>query len=204
MPRKTAIPREGIKEKSIAQAKKLAIEGGLESINVRNIAGAVGCSVGTLYNVVGDLNTIILFLNQQTTQMLTERLRIAASTSENPIEKAHALAETYIEMGLENTNLWEVLFLFTRNSKEPLPAWYLETLAEPVSVVMNALSPLYQDAENCQADVAILWSGLHGIVALSLGNKYRILGGEDPKALAHHLVASVLHEKNPRESIEKR
>ena len=192
MARKTELPHDEIARRVVDEAGKLAQIDGVRSIAMRPIAKAVGCSVGTIYNVVGDLDEIILRLNMRTTTEMADRLEAAIAGLSDPVEKAHALAQTYVRLGEENQKLWSVLIEFALPEGRELPEAYAEIIARPVRIVEQAIGPLFPDEADCRRAVAALWAGLHGIVALSVGHKLWVVTDEPSSKIAETLVERYL------------
>ena len=57
---KTISARNKIKERLVDATLKRLSHSGIEGVNARELAKEVGCSVGTIYNAVGDLDNLIL------------------------------------------------------------------------------------------------------------------------------------------------
>ncbi|MEM9289303.1 MAG: TetR/AcrR family transcriptional regulator, partial [Pseudomonadota bacterium] len=60
MARRSDHSREEIAALAIASAKKLISENGIEEASIRKVAGDIGYSPGTLYNVFEDFYEIII------------------------------------------------------------------------------------------------------------------------------------------------
>src|ERR1700748_1481919 len=89
-------------------ARGLIASKGLRSLKVRDVAEAAGCSVGSVYNEYGDFDGVILTVNRETVEALTERL--GGVPAGDPVRQLYGLAETYLEFFAENANLLRSLF----------------------------------------------------------------------------------------------
>src|ERR1700749_4529169 len=76
-------------------ARTLIASKGLRSLKVRDVAEAADCSIGSVYNEFGDFDGLILAVNRQTVQALTDRLK--AVPADDPVRQLHALAATYLD-----------------------------------------------------------------------------------------------------------
>ena len=74
MARNTEQRHQIIFEDAIVAAKSIAEAEGLPGLTARRIAKKIGCSVGTLYNVFDNLDTLILHLNGKTFDALYDTL----------------------------------------------------------------------------------------------------------------------------------
>lgn len=188
MSRKTALSHDDLVARAVDEAERLARIGGLSAISVRAIAKAALCSPGTLYNVIGDFDDLILRLNARTTDRITARLSEAVARDGDPKERIYLLADAYIASGEAEAGTWSVLFDYSFPKTRELPQWYAEKLAEPVAVVHAAVRPAFREEEACAAFVARLWASLHGVVTLSLKDKLSFLSDEAPRAFTRSLV----------------
>ena len=109
MARNTEQRRQKIFEDAIAAATSIAEAEGLAGLTARKIAKRVGCSVGTLYNVFDNLDTLILYLNGQTFDALYDEL-IKLDTGGDIELQVRGLVRTYLDFVRDNANLWHVIF----------------------------------------------------------------------------------------------
>src|SRR5271169_6116936 len=75
---------------------------GLRSLKVRDVADAANCSIGSVYNEFGDFDGLILTINQETIQRLTEKLSAVANADARA--QLHGLAAGYLEFATHNAN----------------------------------------------------------------------------------------------------
>ncbi len=194
MARNTEIRRQRIFEDAMVAATKIAQKEGLASLTVRRIAKDIGCSVGTIYNVFDNLDTLILHLNGRTFGALYEEL-IKVEAKGEPRAVVESLTETYLGFVRDNANLWNVIFEHVWPAKYPLPDWYREKIERLLKLLANILAPLFPEGrepggredENYLAAL-VLWSGLHGINSLVATGKLGIVTSETAKVLSDMLV----------------
>ncbi|MEE9195390.1 MAG: TetR/AcrR family transcriptional regulator [Alphaproteobacteria bacterium] len=189
MARNTEKRRQLIFEDALVAAKKIARKEGLASLTVRRIARDIGCSVGTIYNVFDNLDTLILHLNGRTFDALYEEL-IKVEAKGEPRAVVENLTETYLGFVRDNANLWNVIFEHVWPAKYPLPDWYREKVERLLKLLADILAPLFppgREDENYLAAL-VLWSGLHGINSLVATGKLGIATSETARALSDLLV----------------
>ena len=189
MARNTELRRKRIFEDAMDAATKFAQEEGLDSLTVRRIAKRVGCSVGTIYNVFDNLDTLILHLNGRTFDALYEELIKVEAEDESRAVVA-SLTETYLVFVRDNANLWNVVFEHVWPAKYPLPDWYRKKIERLVKLLANILAPLFPEGREDENYLAalVLWSGLHGINSLVATGKLGIVTSETAKVLSDMLV----------------
>ncbi len=189
MAKHTEKRRQQVFEDALAVAKKIAEKQGLKGLTVRRIAKEIGCSVGTIYNVFDNLDTLILHLNGRTFDSLYEQL-IKVEVAGEPREVVESLTGTYLVFVHDNANLWNVIFEHVWPTEYPLPDWYLEKIGRSLNLLASILAPLTPEGRENENYLAalVLWSGLHGLNSLAATGKLGIVTSETAKALSDLLV----------------
>jgi AcrR family transcriptional regulator len=176
---KTAERRENLKERLIHAAERTIASHGLGGLRARALAYRVGCAVGAIYNVVADLDELILFVNSRTIAAL-ERAVEAANTgirapasAEEAVERLVQLSIVYTDFAATNTQRWRALFEHRLPEGRPLPDWYSQEqmrlfsfVEEPLRVLQPRASP-----ERIALVARSLVSAVHGMVTLGLEEK---------------------------------
>jgi AcrR family transcriptional regulator len=193
--RKTEARRQKLFADALVAARALAEAEGMAGITARRIARRIGCSVGTLYNVFGNLDTLILYLNAGTFDALREKL-LGLDAGADPEARVRATAATYLDFVRDNANLWNVVFDHIWPPEHPIPDWYFAKTRELLAFLADSLAPLLPAGEDrtersYQAATA-LWSGLHGICSLAAAGKLGIVTTETVNGLADVLVDNFL------------
>jgi AcrR family transcriptional regulator len=143
------------------------------AIRARSLAACVGCSVGAIYNLVGDLDALILLVGQRTMADLNARLDDVAVGRVGDVDRFVALALAYCDFAAKNRNRWRALFEHQMASGRAVPDWFATDqmrlflrLEEGLAVRLPALDG---DARRIRART--LFSAVHGIVLLGLEEK---------------------------------
>src|SRR5579859_5988760 len=84
-------------------ARRIISSKGLISLKVRDVAEAADCSIGSVYNEFGDFDGLILTINRETIQHLTQKMR--AVRDDDPRAQLRGLASGYLEFATSHTNL---------------------------------------------------------------------------------------------------
>jgi len=189
--RRVAEKRERVFNDALRVATEIGKAEGLAGLTARQIASRVGCSVGTLYNVFGNLDTLILHLNGQTLDGLYEALS-AVELVHEPAVGIQQLTESYRRYTTENINLWTVLFAHVWPADYVLPDWYPEKIQNLLGVLAKALKQLLPDASeaDCMQAAAVLWSGLHGINSLAVSGKMGLVSSDSINNMTDLMVQS--------------
>jgi len=152
---------DDIREKTLRAARAVVDESGHTALNARNLAAAAECSVGTLYNVFGDLDGVIYALNLHTAQALRQTLTDAlAGAGKEPYIRLLALADAYFDFAQAHPRRWEALFRFRAKG----------AVDGTVGREGDALFALLKDSVGGTVpDDALLalWAAVHGVVELA-------------------------------------
>ena len=191
--RKTELSHDNLKKKAVSEAERLARKGGLAAISMRPVAKAAQCSPGTLYNVIGDLDELVLLVNARTTDAITDCLEEASKKSDDPVQRIYDMAEAYVALGMSDARLWSVLFDYVYPETRELPEWYSEVLSKPVLVIQQAVGPAFETEEQCTRFVAEIWVSLHGVLTLAMKDKLVYLSDKTVEDFVKDLITTHLN-----------
>jgi len=172
--------KDEVKRQIIEIAGQLIEQGGSGALQVRAIARQAGISVGSVYNLVGDLDTLHRMVNMQLLDELgaagaatIARLHTQGVTDVR--ERLLALADTYLDFVERNYKKWSTLLAFNRSRPtEDMPDWYMARQEMLFDIIAGVLAdtPLRDDDLKLQTAARALWSAVHGIVTNSyIGSK---------------------------------
>ena len=190
--RKTELSHDDLKKKAVLEAERLAQIGGLSAISMRPVAKAAQCSPGTLYNVIGDLDELVLLVNARTTEVITDCLDQAAQQSDDPVRRIYEMADAYVALGMSDARLWSVLFDYVYPTDRDLPEWYREAVSKPVMVIQNAVGSAFATEEQCTRFVAEIWVSLHGVLTLAMKDKLVYLSDKPVADFVKDLISTHL------------
>src|SRR5262245_13237410 len=170
--------RQNLREALIASAERSIAAHGLGALRARALADEVGCAVGAIYNVVADLDELILLVSSRTFAALEEALA-AASDREVITDPPAAIARlvrlsmVYTDFAAANTQRWRALFEHRLPAGHVVPDWFVEDQMRLFSYVEAPLAVLQPDADRERLALLArsLVSAVHGIVALGLEEK---------------------------------
>ena len=176
----TATRREQLREALTDAAARAIADHGLSGLKARALADEAGCAVGAIYNVVADLDELVLLANARTLVALETALSAAVSPGRGPdwaIEQLVKLALGYLEFAASHRKQWQALFEHRLASGQSPPEWYqreLERLFEYVERPVEALQP---DTPRMRRALLArsLFSAVHGLVALGLEEKLQFI-----------------------------
>lgn len=192
--RKGGIDRDALREKLIAIAEALVTQGGPEALTARALAAHIGYSLGHVYNLVDDLNELILLVNARTLDRLHDEL-IDAAEEAKPGQRLHGLAQAYLKFCADNPQLWALVLEHRLPAGAELPPDYAERVANLPELVLGEIRLLFpkRSAENLKRDVAMLWSAMHGLASLSQSRRLDLIHAPSPAVLARHLIDTFIN-----------
>jgi AcrR family transcriptional regulator len=189
----TAERRDRLREALIDAAERAIGKGGLTELRARTLAEDAGCAVGAIYNVVDDLDELVLLANMRTLAALERELtaagdapRTASSGSEAAIAQLVRLALAYLAFAANNMPRWRALFDHRMPGRE-VPEWYRrdqQRLFRHVEEPLRALLP-GATAKRRALLARSLFSAVHGLVVLGLEEKLQAI---PPPALREQIT----------------
>ncbi len=166
-----APPRAELRDRMIEAAEAIIAEEGLQALQARAIAARVGCAVGSLYNVFGDIDDLTLHANARTLALLGEALATAAAgAAGGPQERLLALAFGYLDFAVTHRRRWKAVFEHVMGEDKPVPVWYRDGQT-PLLARIAAVLPGSMGPESRVLMAQTLFSAAHGIVSLALDRK---------------------------------
>lgn len=168
-----------VRETLIKTTLKLMEKGGLETVKARKVAELSDVSVGTIYNLFGNFDGLILAASVKVYEQLqavglTAAKRIEAdmagkglrSARERVLYRLSALADTYVDFVADNANRWNALLAFNRSRGLSGTADNLQHLADLMDIIVRMLdeAPVWKTQAERRIAARALWSAVHGVV----------------------------------------
>jgi AcrR family transcriptional regulator len=166
--------RAKLRENLILAAERSISAGGLAALKTRELAREIGCANGAVYNLVADVDELILQVGSRTLARLDAALTDAESAGpESPAETLVRIAVAYCDFAAENLELWRALFEHRMTPGKPVPEWAVSdqmNLFRHIFAPLAALLPSRSEAE-LGVTARSLFSAVHGMVLLGLEQK---------------------------------
>ncbi|GMO94588.1 TetR/AcrR family transcriptional regulator [Bradyrhizobium sp. TM239] len=147
---------------------------GLPGLKTRNLAREIGCANGAVYNLVADMDELILRVGSRTLHRLDETLSAAERAAPpSPQETLVRIAIAYCDFAAENLQLWRALFEHRMEADKVVPDWYVEDQMQLFRHIYQPLAALFprRGPEELGITARSLFSAVHGMVALGLEQK---------------------------------
>jgi AcrR family transcriptional regulator len=155
-------------------AEKSIGAGGLAHLKTRELAREIGCANGAVYNLVADMDELILKVGSRTLARLDAALTAAESNGPaSPVETLVRIAVAYCDFAAENTGLWRALFEHRMTPGKPVPDWAIDEQMALFAHIFRPLAALFPKRSAAELGVTArsLFSAVHGMVTLGLEQK---------------------------------
>ena len=168
---KTLEKREKQRDDLVAAAERRITAEGLTGLKSRDLARDIGCSNGAVFNLVEDMDDLVLRVGSRTLARLDVALTDAESEGAPPPGDALVrIALAYCDFAASNLELWRALFEHRMAQNKPIPDWVISEQMELFGHIYRPLAALLP--RRAPAELAVtarsLFSAVHGMVALGL------------------------------------
>lgn len=177
------------------QTRHLLVEEGYNNLSMRKIARAVGCSATSIYLHFENKDALFHALIDEGMARLNEALQRADDPQADALERLEALSRSYVEFGLGHPEYYEVMFMLhpERMARYPAEKYRrarrnFELFADPLA---QGAETGYFDVDDPAVAASVLWTSLHGAVALLIARRVdvRIDQPAYVEAVVRHAIA---------------
>jgi AcrR family transcriptional regulator len=184
MGRRSDHTRSELTDMIVREGHRQLSEVGVAHFSAREVAKRIGYSIGTLYNVFGTYDGLILAINGRTLDIwrahLEERL---AGAEGNRLEVA---IRAYFEFASTNQHVWTALYDFHLPPDVPLPGDYAVKVEAITQIVIGEVAAALPETRRIGArPLALsLLATVHGHCSFALSGTFALLGETDPLGAA--------------------
>ena len=166
----------------VSEGQKQMAETGFARFSAREVAKRIGYSIGTIYNVFGSYDMLILAIYGRTMQLWARFLKDRLDKAAPDADRLAVLVEGYFDFAQSNPNAWSALYDHRLPTGELPPDWYGEQRAPLIGLVIEEIAAALPKAQRHRAlDLArSLVATVHGHCALAISGTFYILGGDSP------------------------
>ncbi|GAB5389179.1 MAG: TetR-like C-terminal domain-containing protein [Alphaproteobacteria bacterium] len=190
MARRNDHTRQELHDNLINAAREIIIAEGLENLTARKLATRIGYAVGTIYNVFQNLTDVILHVNRQTLEELTQQIIATHPHSDDPLQNLIAFADTYIDFSRKNEKLWRATFDLIMPEDEKHPEWTKTAALGLLYLIAEQLTDRVEDQDKRMQAALALWAGVHGLCILESQRKLETMGMTELHEMSHLHVTS--------------
>jgi AcrR family transcriptional regulator len=187
--------RDRIQQAILTAARELFVTEGYRNVSMRKIADRIEYSPAAIYSYFPSKDDIFFALAEEGFRLLAQHLQGAIDKVSDPLERLRRGLWTFYEFSKTNPEYFELMFI-----DRSVPSlsqdfqrfeFFQETTARAEADVRACIERgQFSSALNPAAALHVLWVGMLGGAAIGLAQ--RLAPGEDPDALAHDLLTSLL------------
>ena len=185
--------RDRLKSTIIEVARELLSRDGLQGLQARRIAQGADCSVGTIYNLFGNLDMVVIAANAETLAELHTELQEAINGTSGLAARLTALSQTYLQFALKRTLEWRAIFEHRFATRTTVPDWYRASQGELFAIVEEVLAPEVSSPDQRAEAARALFSAVHGVIAIALDEKLGEFQHAQTERQVHFVVESMAH-----------
>ena len=166
--------REKFREALILAAEGAIAHKGLAGLKTRDLAREIGVANGAVYNLVEDVDELILRVGSRTLARLDAALSAAEQNGPaSPADRLVRIAIAYCDFAAENLQLWRALFEHRMEADKIVPDWSIDDQMQLFRHIYAPLAALFPKRSPAELGITArsLFSAVHGMVALGLEQK---------------------------------
>jgi AcrR family transcriptional regulator len=157
---------------------RMFLEEGYEKTSIRNIAEKIEYSPATIYLYYKDKDELLYDVQGQAFSQLYETF-VKKATSKSPLKKLEQIAKAYVQFGLEQPELYDLMFIIRApmNKVEKEDAWLNgeSCFAYLVDCMEDCVSQKLVRFKDKMVGALSIWSMCHGLVALHVRCRMKVM-----------------------------
>ena len=168
----------------ILEGHRQLAEVGFSRFSAREVAKRVGYSIGTLYNVFGTLDRLILAINTRTFRLWADHLHERLDSARG--DRIRTLVEGYFSFARENPNLWMAIYDHRLPPDAVIPPEYEAERGELTEIVTKEVAAVLPPSkrDNAPRLARSLVATVHGHCTFALNGSFALMGESEPMELA--------------------
>ncbi|WP_245653737.1 TetR/AcrR family transcriptional regulator [Novosphingobium rosa] len=179
----------------IVEGHKHMADVGFARFSAREVAKRIGYSIGTLYNVFGTYDQLIIAINTRTFTLWTDHLRLALE--QGGADRIRALVEGYFSFARANRNIWMAIYDHHLPPDVTIPEQQHLQRGQLTEIVVQEIRAVLPEALEAQAPqlARSLVATVHGHCMFDVNGSFALMGETEPVALALARVRESLEAK---------
>jgi len=173
MARRSDHTRDELEQLVVDATTELVDTHGASGVTARLIARQIGYTAGTLYTHFANLEEILLHVNARSLAQLRLACEAAVAGTKQPLTALLEMGYAYLAFAEAHPHRFELLFKQHVPLGEAVPAPLQRNIEALFELVERELARLAPDIERnvLELGVRALWSGVHGVVSLSIADQ---------------------------------
>lgn len=167
-------------------------EVGFARFSAREVAKRIGYSIGTIYNVFGSHDLLILAINSQTLALWQQHLEVRLDGRRD--DRLRILIEAYFEFAILHRHAWTALYDHRLPGDMAPPEYYDEQIRSITGIVRDEIAAVLPPDKQGEADALTrsLLASVHGHCFFTLNGTFALLGEEAPLEAVHQRVREAI------------
>jgi len=187
--------RQAVRGAILNAARELFLQEGYRNVSLRKIAERIEYSPAAIYSYFASKDEIFFALAEEGYRLLAEQVERSVSSMTDPLDALRRALRTFYDFSKNQPEYFELMFL---DRSVPRLAQDLErfeffqqTTARGEAAIRELVAAgVFRASLDPAAALHVLWAALLGPAALAISG--RLGPGENPDALAHDVLESVL------------
>lgn len=184
MGRRSDHSRKELEQMLIVEGHKHMADVGFARFSAREVAKRIGYSIGTLYNVLGSYDHLLMAINTRTFVLWTDYLRDALKKGGE--DRIRSLVEGYFGFARANRNAWNAIYDHHLPPGTALPEEHDRLRGQLTDLVVTEVSAVLPPS--CRDGAARLARSLvatvHGHCMFDINGSFALMGEREPVELA--------------------
>ena len=153
---------------------------GFARFSAREVAKRIGYSIGTLYNVFGSYDRLVLAINARTVRLWALHLRERLAACDG--DRVECLVRSYFAFARDHQNAWAAIYDHRLPPDDPAPDWYVAALADLTGIVVAEVAALLPPDRRDEAPALArsLLAVVHGHCVFAMTGTFALLGESAP------------------------
>ncbi|MDT0508572.1 TetR/AcrR family transcriptional regulator [Novosphingobium sp. MMS21-SN21R] len=180
MGRRSDHSREELREIAVTAGHRHMDEVGFAHFSAREVAKRIGYSIGTIYNVFGSYDALILAINGRTLALWRDHLlRRLSGVQDDRLR--HAII-AYFEFATNHRHAWAAIYDFRLPEDCTPPDSYQAEVRAIFDIVIAEVRQALPPARKCESEALTrsLLASVHGHCVFAMNGTFAMLGETSP------------------------
>lgn len=184
MGRRSDHSREELREIAVAAGHRHMEEVGFAHFSAREVAKRIGYSIGTIYNVFGSYDALILAINGRTLALWRDHL--VRRLGEVRHDRLRAAIAAYFEFATTHRHAWAAIYDFRLPEDTPPPETYQAEVRAIFDIVVAEVRDALPPSRQAEAETLTrsLLASVHGHCVFAMNGTFAMLGEKAPAEAA--------------------